>query len=220
MLRKLISTKRGAMLYKLVLYSLPQLRCLSKVRKSRPCTSPRLIRTGFWFGSVQVHTGSATSGNVITTFWNCLMALKAIEDIYVQMLVLKRARSAAVLLKKVLTDLGSDQILSSKDSGVSPQFCEGDIVVSKVGSNKFQYFLLPDLRCVGIFCIPSSTRSSNSSRVEFLLSRRRDHICSRQKRLWEEHIRQSSPSFLQPIDREHSDRWGKSQRHRCQLVKE
>jgi ATP-binding cassette, subfamily B (MDR/TAP), member 1 len=45
---------------------------------------------GFWYGSHLVSTGKTSAGDVLTTFWACLMATKAIEDILPHMIVLEK----------------------------------------------------------------------------------------------------------------------------------
>jgi ATP-binding cassette, subfamily B (MDR/TAP), member 1 len=45
---------------------------------------------GFWYGGHLVTTGKTSPGDVLITFWACLMAIKAIEDILPHVIVLEK----------------------------------------------------------------------------------------------------------------------------------
>ncbi|KAK2761305.1 hypothetical protein FQN54_001827 [Arachnomyces sp. PD_36] len=96
---------------------------------------------GFWYGSSLVGSGKASSGDVLTTFWACLMATQAVEQILPQMMVLQKGWAAAVYLRAVLDQLnrrgGSKEPMGTR----SPMFCDGDIEVRNLS---FAYPSQPD----------------------------------------------------------------------------
>lgn len=89
---------------------------------------------GFWYGSHLVNTGKNSAGDVLTTFWACLMATKAIEDILPHMIVLEKGRAAGAAMKAILVQMSRTLKVSCKKGGYSPEYCEGDIEVRDVGS--------------------------------------------------------------------------------------
>ncbi len=90
------------------------------------------MQAGFWYGGTQVHSDSATAGDVITTFWACLLASKCLEDILPQMVVLGHGRVAASSLMAVLSKVTEAKTQSRKTDGLSPKFCEGAVEVRDV----------------------------------------------------------------------------------------
>jgi ATP-binding cassette, subfamily B (MDR/TAP), member 1 len=86
----------------------------------------------FWYGSHLVSTGKASAGDVLTTFWACLMATKAIEDILPHMVVLKKGRAAGAAMKAILEQVSRGLKVDYKPGQSAPKFCEGDIEVRDV----------------------------------------------------------------------------------------
>ena len=87
---------------------------------------------GFWYGGHLVTTGKASAGNVLTTFWACLMATKAIEDILPHMIVLERGRAAGAAMKAILDQVSRGLKVDCKSGQCAPKFCEGDVEVRDV----------------------------------------------------------------------------------------
>jgi ATP-binding cassette, subfamily B (MDR/TAP), member 1 len=87
---------------------------------------------GFWYGSHLVSTGKSSAGDLLTTFWACLMAAKAIEDILPHMIVLEKGRAAGAAMKTILDQMDRGTKVEARTDQAAPKFCEGDIVVRKV----------------------------------------------------------------------------------------
>ena len=87
---------------------------------------------GFWYGGHLVSTGKSSAGDVLTTFWACLMATKAIEDILPHMIVLERGRAAGAAMKAVLEQMSKGLKVDCRMDQSAPKFCEGDIEVRDV----------------------------------------------------------------------------------------
>jgi len=87
---------------------------------------------GFWYGSHLVSTGKASASDVLTTFWACLMATKAIEDILPHMIVLEKGRAAGAAMKIILEQMSQGTKVERRTDQSAPKFCEGDIVVRNV----------------------------------------------------------------------------------------
>ncbi|KAK5273247.1 ATP-dependent permease [Exophiala xenobiotica] len=82
---------------------------------------------GFWYGGTQVHAGKTDPGDVVTTFWACLIAAKSFEDILPQSFLLVGGQTATRSLLAVLKHINKAKTQTLKVDGLSPQFCEGEI---------------------------------------------------------------------------------------------
>lgn len=91
---------------------------------------------GFWYGSHLVTTGAKDPGQVLTTFWACLMATQSIEQILPQMIVLEKGRAAAATLKSLLVRMEKDCKDVEVVDHITPEYCEGDIEVRNVSLHK------------------------------------------------------------------------------------
>lgn len=87
---------------------------------------------GFWYGSHLVAIKSKTPSQVLTAFWSCLMATQAIEQILPQMIVLEKGRAAGATLKAVLTQMEKGRKVMQMNGGLTPEYCDGDIVAKNV----------------------------------------------------------------------------------------
>lgn len=87
---------------------------------------------GFWYGSYLVRTKKSSAGDVLTTFWACLMAAKAIEDILPHMIVLEKGRAAAASMKAILRQMSHGSKVNHQQGLCAPEYCEGDIEVKNV----------------------------------------------------------------------------------------
>lgn len=87
---------------------------------------------GFWYGSHLVATGAKDPGQVLTTFWACLMATQAIEQILPQMIVLEKGRAAGATLKVLLAQLEKECKDVEIIDRTTPDYCDGDIEVRNV----------------------------------------------------------------------------------------
>lgn len=107
---------------------------------------------GFWYGGHLVHATESNAGNVVTTFWSCLMATKAFEDILPHVPVLEKATAAGEALKALLGKFsGSGMAGQQFENMINPQYCAGDIAMIDVS---FSYPTRPDhliLRQVNLF---------------------------------------------------------------------
>jgi ATP-binding cassette subfamily B (MDR/TAP) protein 1 len=87
---------------------------------------------GFWYGSFLVRAGKSSPGEVLTTFWACLMATQSIEQILPQMMVLEKGRAAGVALRSILEQLSRRRRKMGPVGARAPMFCDGDIDVRNV----------------------------------------------------------------------------------------
>lgn len=87
---------------------------------------------GFWYGGHLVTAGKSSAGDVLTTFWACLMATKAVEDILPHMIVLEKGRAAGAAMKAILDSMGRGLKVDSKKGQYAPTFCEGDVEMRDV----------------------------------------------------------------------------------------
>ncbi|KAI9654169.1 MAG: hypothetical protein M1831_005523 [Alyxoria varia] len=93
---------------------------------------------GFWYGHHLVSKGEEDTGTVITTFWSCLTATEAIENILPFLLVLEKGRGAGAALRAIVFH---QSWAGGRSRGVIPRHCKGDIVFRNVS---FVYPSRPD----------------------------------------------------------------------------
>ncbi|OJJ44536.1 hypothetical protein ASPZODRAFT_134616 [Penicilliopsis zonata CBS 506.65] len=84
---------------------------------------------GFWYGSELAHSGKLTSGEVLRTFWACLMATQSIEQVLPQAILLEQGKLAGTALKSILEDRTDKQKVKRTKLGAYPKHCEGDIEI-------------------------------------------------------------------------------------------
>ena len=77
-------------------------------------------------------SGKKSAGDVLTTFWACLMATQSFEQILPQMIVLEKGRAAGATLKAVLAQMERGRKVVNMRGGQFPKYCDGDIDVRKV----------------------------------------------------------------------------------------
>jgi ATP-binding cassette subfamily B (MDR/TAP) protein 1 len=87
---------------------------------------------GFWFGSSLVESGQLSSGEVLRTFWACLIAIQSIEEIVNQLPALERGKIAGATLKSYLHDSAPEEISVANRGARHPTFCRGNIEVRNV----------------------------------------------------------------------------------------
>lgn len=87
---------------------------------------------GFWYGGHLVATGKKTPGQILTTFWACLMATQAVEQILPQMIVLEKGRAAGATLQASLTQMEQGRRVTKMNGGLTPTYCDGDIELRNV----------------------------------------------------------------------------------------
>jgi len=87
---------------------------------------------GFWYGSSLVGSGKVSAGDVLTTFWGCLMATRSVEQILPQMIILEKGRAAGASLMAILQQVNKGKNVAKMIGRKTPQFCDGDIEVRDV----------------------------------------------------------------------------------------
>ena len=112
-----------------------------------------MVVQGFWYGSYLVPKGDSSSGTVVTTFWSCLMATRAWEDILPHLNVLEKGRAAAIALKDILDKVEDCGKIAKAATGITPKFCDGDIEVREVRRPR-AYVILSSSQCPGLFRLP------------------------------------------------------------------
>jgi ATP-binding cassette, subfamily B (MDR/TAP), member 1 len=86
--------------------------------------------TGFWYGVSQVNQGLSI-GNILTTFYACLLAAQAMESYQPQFLLLSKGRSAGITLKRVVREM-TDRKVTKLKGALKPASCRGEVRVSNV----------------------------------------------------------------------------------------
>lgn len=88
---------------------------------------------GFWYGSSLVASGYLSSGEVLRTFWACLVAVQSIEQILPQVIILEKGKSAGSFLKAILGGSAWDK---QSTETLLPRHCKGSIEIKNVSSTK------------------------------------------------------------------------------------
>ncbi|EXJ65413.1 hypothetical protein A1O7_01754 [Cladophialophora yegresii CBS 114405] len=68
----------------------------------------------------------------VTTFWACLIATKAFEDMLPHGVIVQKSQMSATALQAILDKVGLGKLRSREVAGLSPQFCEGKIEMREV----------------------------------------------------------------------------------------
>lgn len=67
-----------------------------------------MFMQGFWYGGYLVSQSQSTAGDVMTTFWSCLMATQSFQMIVPQLLALEKGRMAGAKLKAIISTIQRD----------------------------------------------------------------------------------------------------------------
>ena len=110
---------------------------------------------GFWYGSSLAASGKLSAGEVLRTFWACLIAAQSIELGLPQSIVLEKGKVAATGLREALFFQRPSKSADEMKDVSYPRYCEGDIEVSNVsyfhltfGLLKHSESLTPSSRCL------------------------------------------------------------------------
>lgn len=87
---------------------------------------------GFWYGSSLASSGKLSAGEVLRTFWACLIAAQSIELGLPQSIVLEKGKVAAAGLREALLFQRPSRSAGEMKDVSYPRYCEGDIEVSNV----------------------------------------------------------------------------------------
>ncbi|KAI5837635.1 P-loop containing nucleoside triphosphate hydrolase protein [Morchella snyderi] len=87
---------------------------------------------GFWYGGRLIRQGDASVGDVMTTFWSCLMATQALSMVLPQMIVLEKGRAAGAGLGTLLVKFRRGRRVFHMKDGIVPKSCQGEIEVKNV----------------------------------------------------------------------------------------
>lgn len=89
---------------------------------------------GFWYGSSLAGSGKRSAGQILTTFWACLMTTQAIEQILPQVMVLEKGKAAGATLKANLVQIEKGRRVAKMIGKQTPRYCDGDIEARNVSS--------------------------------------------------------------------------------------
>ncbi|OXV11503.1 hypothetical protein Egran_00736 [Elaphomyces granulatus] len=87
---------------------------------------------GFWYGSSLVGSGAASAGDVMRTFWACIVAMQSIEQLLPRFFELEKGKVAASSLKVILYRPNPDRQLTGSMGIMPPRRCHGKIEVKSV----------------------------------------------------------------------------------------
>ena len=90
-------------------------------------TSLGMFVQGFWYGSTLVYSSNKDAGQILTCFWSCLLVSQAIGQIMPQIIVLEKAKVAAVALKWTITEINKGKRVWRIEGYNFPKQCYGDI---------------------------------------------------------------------------------------------
>jgi ATP-binding cassette, subfamily B (MDR/TAP), member 1 len=86
---------------------------------------------GFWYGTFLVEKG-LSPGRILTTFYSCLMATQAAEQLLPQWLVLTRGISAGKTLEDIFNQMKRSRVITKTAGALKPENCCGDVEMSNV----------------------------------------------------------------------------------------
>lgn len=92
-----------------------------------------MIVQSFWYGHTLKHSGKLSSGDVLRTFWGCVVAAQSMEQIMPRFGLLVKGKLAGFALKQVVENRAAGAINTNESCGdLYPHLCEGNIKVCDV----------------------------------------------------------------------------------------
>lgn len=88
---------------------------------------------GFWYGSFLVASGSLSSGQVLRTFWACLVLVQSIEQIFPQAILIEKGKVAGDTLKAITVQASSGK---QTVETICPRHCRGNIEIKNVSTQQ------------------------------------------------------------------------------------
>lgn len=90
---------------------------------------------GFWYGSVLVHSGKSTPGDVLTTFWACLIVTQSMAQLVQHLAALERGKIAGETLYQYICADAMDESRFSPRRNRYPNLHTEDIILKDVSSS-------------------------------------------------------------------------------------
>lgn len=87
---------------------------------------------GFWYGSVLVHSGKSTPGDVLTTFWACLIVTQSMAQLVQHLAELERGKIAGETLYQYICADAMDESRFRTQRNRYPNLHTEDIVLKDV----------------------------------------------------------------------------------------
>ncbi|KAJ9308096.1 hypothetical protein DTO217A2_2337 [Paecilomyces variotii] len=84
---------------------------------------------GFWYGSSLVVSGSLSSGQVLRTFWACLVLVQSIEQILPQTIIIEKGKAAGSSLRAIM---GQSSCSKQPVERHYPRRCKGNIEIKNI----------------------------------------------------------------------------------------
>ncbi|KAJ9245310.1 hypothetical protein DTO280E4_3535 [Paecilomyces variotii] len=84
---------------------------------------------GFWYGSSLVASGSLSSGQVLRTFWACLVLVQSIEQILPQTVIIEKGKAAGSSLRAIMDQSSCSKQLVERHY---PRRCKGSIEIKNI----------------------------------------------------------------------------------------
>lgn len=95
-----------------------------------------LVIQAFWYGHTLKVAGKLSSGEVLRTFWACIIASQCMEQVLSRLILLEKGKVAGAALKRIVENRPVDAVEGISDNEMReksyPPHCKGDIEVSNV----------------------------------------------------------------------------------------
>jgi ATP-binding cassette subfamily B (MDR/TAP) protein 1 len=91
---------------------------------------------GFWYGSILVQSGKLTPGDVLTTFWACLIVTQSISQLVLHSATLERGKIAGETLHQYICADAMDGSRFRTQRNRYPNLHTEDIVLKDVSSRR------------------------------------------------------------------------------------
>lgn len=95
-----------------------------------------MIVQSFWYGNSLKNDGKLSSGDVLRTFWACIVATQSMEQVLPRLILLEKGKVAGAALKWVVENRAADASrainVNEMTGSLYPRHCEGDIKVKNV----------------------------------------------------------------------------------------
>lgn len=116
---------------------------------------------GFWYGSILVQSGKSTPGDVLTTFWACLIVTQSIAQLVQHSATLERGKIAGETLYQYICADAMDESRFRTQGNRYPNLHTEDVVLKDVSpavSKKWPMLIC----CLGRICLSLQTRTTGT----------------------------------------------------------
>lgn len=87
---------------------------------------------GFWYGGTLIASSEKSAGQILTTFWACLIATQAVQQMIPHLITLEKGKAAGWEIQSAMSQMENGRVTTPMVGSNNPPSCNGDIYFRKV----------------------------------------------------------------------------------------